>query len=57
MFILYIAIPYSGGIRILNADEKTEEIRRQIIIAMLEEFPTLKEKIKDYLKEHDLKRR
>lgn len=39
----------------MNVDESSEEIRKRIIIAMLEEFPLLKEKIKDYLDEQDSK--
>jgi len=35
----------------MNANVKTEEIRWQVIKAMLDEFPTLKEKVKTYLKE------
>jgi len=30
---------------------KSEEIRWQVIKAMLDEFPTLKERVKSYLKE------
>jgi hypothetical protein len=35
----------------MNTNSKTEEIRWQVIKAMLNEFPTLKEKVKSYLKE------
>jgi hypothetical protein len=35
---------------------KTDEIRWQVIKAMLEEFPTLKERVKSYLKEQKLKK-
>jgi len=35
----------------MNANVKTEEIRWQVIKALLDEFPTLKEKVKTYLKE------
>ncbi len=33
----------------MNANEKIEEIRLQVIIAMLEEFPALKKKLNNYL--------
>jgi hypothetical protein len=35
----------------MNKSSKTDEIRWQVIKAMLEEFPTLKERVKNYLKE------
>ena len=35
----------------MSAQSKSEEIRWQVIKAMLDEFPTLKEKVKRYLKE------
>jgi hypothetical protein len=35
----------------MSTQSKNEEIRWQIIKAMLDEFPTLKEKVKRYLKE------
>jgi len=35
----------------MSAKAKTEEIRWQVIKAMLDEFPPLKEKVRDYLKE------
>lgn len=40
----------------MNVDERSEEIRERVIIAMLKEFPTLKERIKSYLDEQDPKR-
>ena len=39
----------------MNINVKTEEIRWQVIKAMLDEFPTLKEKVKTYLKEQKTK--
>ncbi len=39
----------------MNINVKTEEIRWQVIKAMLDEFPTLKEKVKTYLKEQEPK--
>jgi len=38
---------YSGIVR----NNTSDEIRWQVIKAMLDEFPTLKEKVEDYLKE------
>ena len=35
----------------MSTQSKTEEIRWQVIKAMLDEFPTLKVKVKRYLKE------
>lgn len=35
----------------MNTRSKTEEIRWQVIKAMLNEFPALKERVKSYLKE------
>ncbi|MCK5593092.1 hypothetical protein KAI31_03240, partial [Candidatus Bathyarchaeota archaeon] len=36
--------------RNMNINSKNEEIRWQVIKAMLNEFPTLKERVKKYLK-------
>jgi len=35
----------------MGARSKSEEVRWQVMKAMLDEFPTLKEKVKKYLKE------
>jgi hypothetical protein len=35
----------------MNSTSKSEEIRWQVIKAMLDEFPALKVKVRDYLKE------
>jgi hypothetical protein len=37
----------------MSARSKSEEIRWQVMKAMLDEFPTLKEKVKQYLKEQN----
>lgn len=37
----------------MDSNLKTEEIRWQVMKAMLEEFPTLKKKIKTYLKDQE----
>jgi hypothetical protein len=39
----------------LKAKQKDEEIRWHVIKAMLEEFPALREKVEDYLKEQKRK--
>ncbi|MDI6848039.1 MAG: hypothetical protein QMD23_07970 [Candidatus Bathyarchaeia archaeon] len=39
----------------MNVNAKNEEIRWQVIKAMLDEFPTLKEKVKTYLKKQKTK--
>lgn len=35
----------------MNGEEPNDEIRMQVIVAMLEQFPVLKEKLKRYLEE------
>lgn len=54
----YIVYCYSIFIaeRTVKMDKKNEKIREQIIVAMLEEFPTLKSRIKVYLEEDSKKR-
>jgi len=37
-------------LRNMDINSRNEEIRWQVIKAMLDEFPTLKERIKNYLK-------
>jgi len=39
----------------MDFDQRSEEIRWQVIKAMLDEFPALKERIKKYLKEQQPK--
>jgi hypothetical protein len=39
----------------MDFNAKTEEIRWQVVRAMLDEFPTLKEKVETYLKARKLK--
>jgi hypothetical protein len=39
----------------MNSQSRSEEIRWQVIKAMLDEFPALKEKVKSYLKEQPRK--
>jgi hypothetical protein len=39
----------------MNTDLKSQEIRWQVIKAMLDEFPTLKEKVRDYLNRQEQK--
>lgn len=39
----------------MDVNAKTEEIRWQVVRAMLDEFPTLKEKVETYLKVRKLK--
>jgi hypothetical protein len=39
----------------MNTDSKSQEIRWQVIKAMLDEFPTLKEKVRDYLNRQEQK--
>lgn len=47
MFVFPINRLWSGIVR----NNTCDEIRWQVIKAMLDEFPTLKEKVEDYLKE------
>lgn len=35
----------------MSTDSKVEEIRWQVVKAVLDEFPTLKERVKGYLEE------
>jgi hypothetical protein len=48
----YIAYYYTlfEAATTMNASNKDEEIRWQVMVAMLEEFPRLREKVKNYLK-------
>ena len=39
----------------MSSKMKNDEIRWQVIKAMLDEFPTLKEKVESYLKEQKAK--
>ena len=39
----------------MSSKMKSEEIRWQVIKAMLDEFPTLKERVKSYLEEQKAK--
>jgi len=39
------------GVSNMDTDLKSDEIRWQVMKAMLKEFPMLKEKVKRYLKE------
>ena len=49
--ILYIAIQYLWPRGLPRMNSKNDRMREQIVLAMLEEFPTLKKKIKSYLEE------
>jgi len=40
----------------VECENKNQEVRWQIIKAMLEEFPTLKKKVRDYLGKKGAKR-
>lgn len=44
------------GLNTMDIGRKNEAIRWQVIVSMLEEFPTLKEKLRIYLRENDKKR-
>jgi hypothetical protein len=39
----------------MGIESKNDEIRWQVLKAMLDEFPRLKKRAKEYLKEHDRK--
>jgi hypothetical protein len=51
--ILYIAISYWRQESLTGMSRKEDDVRVKIIIAMLEEFPAVKEKIRGYLEGHD----
>ncbi len=40
----------------MNVNDQNGEIRLQVIVAMLEEFPILKEKLKRYLENPKIKK-
>lgn len=54
-YIVYCYTILSTRSNKMSAQQKNEEIRWQVIKAMLEEFPTLKQQVKAYLKKHDSK--
>jgi len=43
-------------LNVMDIDRKNEDVRWQVIMSMLEEFPTLKEKLRIYLRESYKKR-
>jgi hypothetical protein len=43
----------TGSVENMKDVSKTEEIRWQVLKAMLEQFPALKQKVKSYLKEQE----
>jgi hypothetical protein len=45
-----------GAPKLMSTESKKEEIRWQIIKAMLDEFPSLKKRVKSYLEEQKPKR-
>jgi len=51
MFVFPTNRLWSGIVRNNICDDVVGEIRWQVIKAMLDDFPTLKEKAKNYLKE------
>ena len=50
VYMVYCYTLY-GMFENMSVRSKSEEIRWQVMKAMLDEFPTLKEKVKKYLKE------
>jgi len=50
MFVVSINRLWSGIVRNNTYDDAVGEIRWQVINALLDDFPTLKERVKNYLK-------
>ena len=50
---LYGIVIYNIKAEMLNMNQKSDDVRWLVIKAMLDEFPALREKVKDYLKEKD----
>lgn len=50
---LYDIVIYNIKVEMLNMDQKSDDVRWLVIKAMLDEFPALREKVKDYLKGKD----
>jgi hypothetical protein len=55
VYMEYCYTIFRGRLKNMDVDAKTEKIRWQVLRAMLDEFPTLKEKVATYLKERKLK--
>jgi len=47
---LYGIVIYNIKVEMLNMNQKSDDVRWLVIKAMLDEFPALREKVKDYLK-------
>lgn len=47
---LYDIVIYNIKVEMLNMNQKSDDVRWLVIKAMLDEFPALREKVKDYLK-------
>lgn len=50
---LYDIVIYNIKVEMLNMNQKSDDVRWLVIKAMLDEFPALREKVKDYLKGKD----
>ena len=50
---LYGIVIYDIKVEMLNMNQKSDDVRWLVIKAMLDEFPALREKVKDYLKGKD----
>ena len=50
---LYGIVIYNIKAEMLNMNQKSDDVRWLVIKAMLDEFPALREKVKDYLKGKD----
>jgi hypothetical protein len=54
VYMKYCYTIFQGNLKNMDVNAKTEKIRWQVVRAMLDEFPTLKEKVATYLKERKL---
>jgi hypothetical protein len=50
-YMVYCYMLYGWVSENMSASSRSEEIRWQVIKSMLDEFPTLKEKVRKYVKE------
>ncbi len=50
---LYDIVIYNIKVEMLDMNQKSDDVRWLVIKAMLDEFPALREKVKDYLKGKD----
>lgn len=55
VYMEYCYTIFRGCLKNMSVDVETEKIRWEVMRAMLDEFPALKERVANYLKERKLK--